>query len=276
MAAGIAYYGALSFFPLLITLISGVGLILQFTATGQNAEQQLLDAVGNQVSAGLQQHVASALDQVRSGAHAGGPIGLISLLFGSMAIFVHFEAAFDVIWSAPESPSRGVLAAVKRVVFQRSVAFAMLLALGIILIAIQVMGVAIAAAEGFSESILPGANYIWRYSRLIIPFLLNTAIFTLIYRWLPKATVQWKEAVQGGLFAGITWEIGRELLTHFLVGTKYSSAYGVIGSFIAVMLWIYYAVTVLFLGAEYIQTICDQCDRESQSQNHIHSALPQA
>ena len=38
LAAGVAYYGALSFFPLLLTLISGVGLVLQFTDAGQHAE----------------------------------------------------------------------------------------------------------------------------------------------------------------------------------------------------------------------------------------------
>jgi uncharacterized BrkB/YihY/UPF0761 family membrane protein len=42
LAAGVAYYGALSFFPLLLTLISGVGLVLQLTDAGQNAEAQLL------------------------------------------------------------------------------------------------------------------------------------------------------------------------------------------------------------------------------------------
>jgi len=265
MAAGVAYYGALSFFPLLLTLISGVGLILQFTAAGQNAEQQLLEAVGNQMSARLEQHIATALDQVRSGANTGGPVGLLTLLFGAMAIFVHFEAAFDVIWNVQPPESKGMLAAVRRVVFHRGMAFVMLLGLGVILIAVQVAGVALAAAAEFSDSVLPGANRVWNYGQMAFPFVVNTAIFTLVYRFLPKTRVAWKEAAQGGLFAGIAWEIGRQVLTHFLVGTKYSSAYGVVGSFIAVMLWIYYAVTILFLGAEYIQTICERCENVAES-----------
>lgn len=44
MAAAVAYYAALSFFPLLLVLISGLGLVLQFTACGQNAEQQVASA----------------------------------------------------------------------------------------------------------------------------------------------------------------------------------------------------------------------------------------
>jgi membrane protein len=38
----------------------------------------------------------------------------------------------------------------------------------------------------------------------------------------------------------------------FLLRGGYS-AYGVIGSFIAMMMWFYYAWTVLFFGAEYVQ-----------------------
>jgi membrane protein len=100
---------------------------------------------------------------------------------------------------------------------------------------------------------------------LVLPVLLKAAVFTLIYRWLPKPDVRWSEALRGGIFASIVWEIGRNVLTCFLVGAKYSSAYGVVGSFIVVLLWIYYAITVLFLGAEYIQCICEKCDTTVES-----------
>jgi membrane protein len=51
------------------------------------------------------------------------------------------------------------------------------------------------------------------------------------------------------------WEIGRQLLALFIARSKYTSAYGVIGAFLAVLLWCYYAVTIILLGAEYIQVI---------------------
>ena len=59
----------------------------------------------------------------------------------------------------------------------------------------------------------------------------------------------WWECLQGGLLAGIFWEGGRFVLTLFLLRGAYD-AYGVIGSFIAIMLWFYYAWTVLLFGAE--------------------------
>ncbi len=260
LAAGVAYYGALSFFPLLLTLISGVGLVLQFTDAGQNAEAQLLETVGTQFSPALEQHVGTAMEQVRDGAGTSGPIGLITLLFGAMAIFIQFENAFDVIWKVDPPESKGALNAIKRVLFQRFLAFLMLAGLGVLLLAILVIGIALSIAADYSREVLPGSGSLWTMLKFLLPVLLNAAVFTLIYRWLPKPTVRWSEALRGGIFGSIVWEIGRNLLTHFLVGAKYSSAYGVVGSFIAVLLWIYYAITVLFLGAEYIQCICKKCD----------------
>ena len=261
LAAGVAYYGALSFFPLILTLISGVGLLLEFTSAGRNAETELLNAVGSQLSPALQVHVAAALDEVRSGAQTTGPIGLITLLFGAMAIFVQFETAFDVIWNVEPPESRGILAAVWRVIFHRGLAFLMLCGLGVLLLVILILGIALSAATAYSTTILPRTDRLWAVVRLCLPMVLDAGVFTLTYRWLPKVHVRWSEAIRGGIFASIIWEIGRFLLTHFLIGTRYSNAYGVVGSFIAVMLWVYYAVTVLFLGAEYIQCVCRNKDR---------------
>ena len=43
----------------------------------------------------------------------------------------------------------------------------------------------------------------------------------------------------------------------YLVREGYTSAYGVIGSFLAIMLWTYYAMLVVFFGAEYTRAGSD-------------------
>lgn len=42
MAAAVAYYVALSFFPLVLTLITGIGLFFRFAHSGQDAERAVL------------------------------------------------------------------------------------------------------------------------------------------------------------------------------------------------------------------------------------------
>jgi membrane protein len=80
---------------------------------------------------------------------------------------------------------------------------------------------------------------------------------------MPKVPIRWPEAARGGIAAAVVWEIGRQLLANFVIGGKYS-AYGVVGALLAIMLWGYYAATVIFLGAEYIQTFCRDCHVEDE------------
>ena len=60
------------------------------------------------------------------------------------------------------------------------------------------------------------------------------------------------------------WEATRLLLSYLLIGKQYS-AYGVVGSLIAVMLWIYVASSILFLGAEYVRVAARHDDRPKAS-----------
>jgi uncharacterized BrkB/YihY/UPF0761 family membrane protein len=57
------------------------------------------------------------------------------------------------------------------------------------------------------------------------------------------------------LLAAIVWEVGRGLLGAVFIGMRYTSAYGAIGSFIALLLWCYYGISILFYGAEYVQVL---------------------
>jgi len=57
MAAAVAYYLALSVFPILLLLSSGVGLFLKFTNLGHDADLQILSIVAEHFSPTLEQQV---------------------------------------------------------------------------------------------------------------------------------------------------------------------------------------------------------------------------
>lgn len=261
MAAAVAYYAALSFFPLLLVLISGLGLVLQYTAWGQDAEQQVLETISDYASPAVRDHVATMLSRVQRNAAFGGPVGVFALIFTAAALFAHFENAFDRIWNVDSPETKGILGATTNMLFTRLRAFLMLVALGTLIFAIFVAGIVLSSVKDWSEDFLPFAKWVWWVVEIGVSVILNTCVFTLLYRLLPKVPVRWSEAFRGGLLAAGLWEIGRLLLAAFVVGDKYD-AYGVVGSFIAVMLWIYVASSIIFLSAEYIQVICEECNAE--------------
>ncbi len=52
----------------------------------------------------------------------------------------------------------------------------------------------------------------------------------------------------------VAWQIGAQIVSRYVVGGHYT-AYGVVGSFIAMMLWVYCASILLFLGAQLVQVL---------------------
>ena len=256
MASAVAYYMALSFFPLLLVLISGLGLFFRLTHLGQDAERQVFQIISQHFSLGLEQQVRNAFAQVREGAAFNGPVGVIALLLSAMAVFAQVERAFERIWEAESGAATGMIASIKEVIFGRFRAFLMLLSLAVLMLAIFIVGIVLSGLQRYTEGTVPGVGYAWWVAEIGVNVLLNAGVFTLIYRALSKGPVRWREALQGGLLAAFVWEIGRQILSSYLVGSRYDSAYGVVGSFIAVMLWVYYGVTVLFLGAEYVHVLC--------------------
>ncbi len=253
MGAAVAYYLGLSLFPLLLILIAAVGVFLRYTQTGQGAEDYILSAVGEQLSPSLQSHVETALNQVKDKSAVGGSLGLIGVVIAALAGFVQFERAFDHIWSVPQQEKTGVWQTVKRFLLERGIAFLLLLGCGALIAVVSITGLALSGVRESTESILSIPDAFWSILQTAISVSVNVGIFTLIYRFLPRAPVQWTDALRGGVLAASLWEIGRQVLSSFLIGSKYSSAYGVAGSILAILLWCFYAVTILFLGAEFIQ-----------------------
>ena len=253
MAAAVAYYVALSFFPLLLTLIAGIGLFFKFAHSGQDAEHAVLLLVQQHVSSAAGTAVEQALNQVRDTSIFHGPVALFMMFISSMASFVQLQQSFDRVGGVTSTRSKGILGALRMVLFERFVAFVMLCGLGLLVTALFVGSLVLSAMDGYTVGVVPGWWALRQPVRIFVGFCVNAGLFTLIYRWIPKNPAPLGPSFRGGLLAATIWEIGRQILAAVLIGTKYSTAYGVVGSFIGLMLWCYYAVAVLLLGAEYIQ-----------------------
>jgi membrane protein len=263
MSAAVAYYLGLSLFPMLLLLIAGIGVFFRYTAQGQDAEQEVLKFVGSQVSPALERLVRDMLAQVQDRSSVGGPLGIIGILLAAIVGFTQFERAFDHIWSVPASDDRGILASLRHTLLERGVAFLMLLCVAILVILVFVASVTIAALDSYFSKRLGFHAISGSGPRVAVSIALNTMLFSQLYRFLPPVKVRWSEAIRAGLLAAACWELGRVLLSSYVIGTRYTSAYGLVGSFLAVLLWCYYAVAVIFLAAEYLKEICTDCSPAS-------------
>ena len=255
LAASVAYYLALSLFPMLLLLTSGIGLFLRFTHTGKDAEQQILTTVEFYGSPAVKEHIEQLLKQLSHHSIVSGPFGIVMAIMAAIGVFSQIDRGFDKIFRIAVRREKSVSKTVARVVHHRLSAFLMLVALGGLIVVLFAASVVVAQFRSLTGASMPSLKHVFNAVELITTVIANAMLFTLIYRTLPKRRVLWRDAVRGGLLVAIIWELGRDILGMFLIGMRYTTAYGVIGTFIALLLWCYYGISIIFFGAEYVQVL---------------------
>ncbi len=254
LAASLAYYGVLSAFPLLIVVMAVLGWLLSFSHLAQQQREQLLHVVEQSTSPQFEKQIGELLDQVQEMAKVNGPVAVATLLFGAIGIFAHLDLSFDRIWKVPPATeSVGYLHTIYDVLHGKFRAFLMMLLMGVVMVAAFIGSMIITGLREFAVG-LPAGNFIWHLTQSATGVGINSAYFFVIYKSLSKRRIRWREAAGGALLAGIAWEIGRQVLASFVIGKNYS-AYGVVGAFIAMLLWFFYASCLLFYGAEFVQVM---------------------
>lgn len=263
MAAAVAYYLALSLFPMLLLLVSGMGLFLQYTQLGHDARVQLLSIVSEHCSDTLRTQFEQVLDQLGTQSVVGGPFGVLTALMAAIGVFQQFDRAFDKIWRIKPKQEKGMLHMASQVLTQRLAAFMLLAGVGLTIISILLTNVAIGTLrEWMTQLHIPGTVFVMLLDATATTSM-NALAFGVLYRWLPKRSVAWSHAIRGGVLVSVIWEVGRQFLSAFLIGMRYTTAYGAIGSFIALLLWFYWGVTILFFGAEYVQVLSQKHAKET-------------
>jgi membrane protein len=257
LAASMAYYAAFSFYPLLLVLMSVLGYVLSFSTGAQTARQQLLDFLARSMSPALADEVGRLFGPNQERAFSGlSPwIGPLILLIGAIGIFSQLETAFDRLWHAVTPHERGVRAAITNALWNRLKAFLTLIGLGLVVIVAFAVQLTFSAMQSWAEEEqLSWTILLWPRLQIALSLTLNTFALALVFKMIPRAVVRWRDALIGGLAVAISWQIGAQIVSRYIVGGHYT-AYGVVGSFIAMMLWVYCASILLFLGAQLVQVL---------------------
>jgi membrane protein len=255
LGAALAYYALFSLFPLLLLLIAGLGYVLQYWDQAINVQDEILAAAGRNFSPQLSDALRQILGGIKDNAGGATVIGLVTLLIGASSVFQQLDLSFNKIWKAPTpEQSAGLVASVLQVIKTKLFSFGMVLAVGfLLLVSIAVTGVTQVLLESFQNVPVIGrvAGFL---IGLAVSLLLNTFVFALLFKYLPNAKVRWGDVWLGAFVTAALWEIGKNVLALYIGRSGQSwSAYGLVGTVLILMTWIYFSSQILFLGAEFTE-----------------------
>jgi membrane protein len=247
LAAALAYYALLSLAPLLVISIGVAGWFLGPEAARGRVSGELGNIVGGQAAQGIQAVVASA-DEPKTGV-ISAVVGLVTLFVGASGVFGQLQTSLNTIWEVKPKSDRGLLGQVK----DRFFSFSMVLGVAFLLLVSLVLSSLLSSFGTVLADTLPGGAVVWQIINFALSFGVVTLLFGLIFKVIPDAKIQWRDVWLGAAVTALLFTIGKQLLGLYLGKAAVGSSYGAAGSIVALVVWVYYAAQILFVGAEFTQ-----------------------
>lgn len=254
MGAALAFYTLFSIAPLLIMIIAVVSLILGPDAAQSHIMDQLRAVTGDASASAVQDLLKNANNPAKSAVTA--LLSTIVLVLGATTVFTELYGNLNRIWHAPKaSKGRGVLNLLRN----RILSFGMILGILFLLLVSLVASAALAAAGDWWA----GRFTRWRLVDHVLTFTVSLAIYTaafaMIYKYLPRVDIRWREVWLGALVAAVLFEMGRLVIG--LVGLAgLTSTFGAAGSLVILLIWVFYSAQVFLLGAEFTKVYAQRPD----------------
>jgi len=248
LGAAMAFYTALSLAPLLLAVIGIAGLVYGEAAARGEIAHQISDLIGKDQAEVVQGMLAKSAS--RSGGVLATVIGFATLIVGATGLFAELQGALDTVWNVkPDTKKSGIWATVK----DRLLSFAMIGVMAFLLLVSLAFSAVVTGLGGAFERWLPYSSVWLQVANLAVSLLVTGLMFAMIFKVLPHARPAWSDVWVGAALTAVLFTVGKYLIGLYLGKASVGSAYGAAGSFVVLLVWVYYSTQILLLGAEFTQ-----------------------
>jgi membrane protein len=249
LGASLGFYTVLSLAPLVILTIAIASLFIDVSTAQRDVTQQFRDLLGPAGAEAVGNLISHSKD-VKAGSIAS-ILGIGTLLFGASQVFSELQVALNKIWEADAAKTSGMLAIVR----QRFLSFGLVLAIGLLLLISLIFSAALAMLGTIMDSALPLPEWLLHLFDFLITTAATSALFALIFQYIPQADTDWRHSWIGGLVTAGLFSLGKTLIGVYLGKAGVGSSYGAAGSLVVVVAWVYYSSQIFFFGAEFTHVL---------------------
>ncbi len=242
LAAAVTYYALQSIIPLIIGFVAIGTLFLKDQQTRDN----FVNGIKSVIPTGLG-NLNEVIDGLIAGAGTVGTLAILTALWTGSGIFDQFIFAINQAYDVEKD---------KRNFFVKlGLRIALLFGLGLLLAIAFSITIVLQILFNGNKGILGIFSFILPILSYAIPYVLEVAIFAILYKFSPaRDGVRWKPAIIGAAVAGVLFEllkIGFTLyVTVFGAASSAAKTYGALGGIVVFLFYIYLSAAVILLGAE--------------------------
>jgi membrane protein len=243
LAAALTYYGVLAIFPMIIVVVSILGLI------GHSVTQPLINNLGSVAPGPAKQIFTSAIQNVQSGKGTAGVLfvaGLAGALWSASGYIGAFMRASNVVWDIEEG--RPIY---KTIPIRLAVTLVTVLLLTVSAVAVVFTG-GLAAQAGKVLGLGSSAVTVFDIVKWPIMLLIVSLILAILYYVGPNVRqpgIRWVSP--GSILAVVVWIIASAAFALYVASfASYNKTYGALGGIVAFLVWLWITNVVILLGAE--------------------------
>jgi membrane protein len=234
-AGGLTFTTAVSMVPLLAVSFALFARIRALRPAGEAIREHLLRGL---LPADITKTVLKHLAQFTGNASGLTLVGFGVLLVSALALLLSVENTLNRIWRGKKP----------RPVLRRLALYAFILLTGPVIIGSSLWATSylLTASSG-----LVGTRPAWLPNALNLgPVVLGAAGFACLFRFVPHTAVRWRDAIAGGLLAGIAFEFGKRGFAIYLANVPtYRTIYGAFAPLLAFLVWVYYSWFITLAAA---------------------------
>jgi len=246
MGAALSFYTVFSLAPMLLIVIGVAGLVFGQDAARGALFEQLSGLMGADAAQAVQGILASASKP--SEGILATITGVVVLLIGATTVFGELQDAMNRIWRVPEEAKRGGLWSLMRT---RFLSFGMILGIAFLLMVSLVVGAAVSALGKWWSPVFGGWEVLAQVVTFVFGLVVTTVGFAMIYKLMPRVSVQWHDVWIGAFVTAVLFSLGRLLIGLYIGKSGVASGFGAAGSLVIVFIWVYYSAQIFLLGAEF-------------------------
>jgi membrane protein len=246
LAAALSYYTLFSLAPLLLIAIGVAGFVFGREAAQNQIVETLQGMIGQDSAQTVQEMIQASNEKPKTGMMST-LIGFVALMFGAGGVVGQLQTSLNRIWEVKPKPGQGIWGFLR----QRFFSFAMVLAIGFLLLVSLVVTAVLSSFTGMLSSYLGDATFVAHALDILVSFGFVTLLFALIYKYVPDVEIQWRDVWIGAALTSVLFTLGKYLIGLYIGTSGVSSTFGAAGSLITILVWVYYSSLIFFLGAEF-------------------------
>ena len=258
LSAAFAYYTLQSFFPILLISLS---IASWFLGKQEGLDQQIISIAAQILPPSVVELVETTLFKLIDQGFGAGILGAMFLLFTAGNAYLSLQRGSDRLWE-DQLPSRRINSAwqeqASRFLRNRIEAFLVVFFIGFLMVLDQISANLRMIPTTVLEKISNSSNFISEFiiklpllqvGQFALPLVGFSLMALLLQALLPSRKVPLKPLIPGSILIGIglttlNLAVSKSILS---LGTRFQ-AYGFIGGFLVLTLWVWLLGVVLYFG----------------------------